>query len=207
MNVEFYFDPSCPFSWITSRWLIQVKDARKLDITWRPFSLALKNGELGDIKHSSEHGNSHRVLRVMQLAASQGSDMGEMYTAFGTERHIMGEEYADEIIKKVLAELDLSAELLSAADDKSQDSALRDSLDSALEVVGNDVGVPTIIFNDGGKRTGYFGPVLQDLPGVADSLKLWDGLRVLATAPQFYELKRTRPDSGPNTASTAICLP
>lgn len=212
MEIEFFFDPSCPFCWITSRWLIQVKDARQLNITWRPFSLAIKNDCLDASKptrdeHAGYHRQSHRVLRVMQAAASDGADLGELYTAFGTQCHVYGEDYTDEIIAKVLADLKLPAELLSAADDKSYDKALQASLDSALEVVGDDVGVPTIVFNDDGKRTGYFGPVLQKLPSVTDSLKLWDGLQVLATNQDFYELKRTRPSGGPETASTAVCVP
>lgn len=206
MDIDFYYDPSCPFCWITSRWLIQVKDQRGLNITWRPFSLAMKNDELG--KASGGHVPAHRVLRVIQAAQTHHSaNAGELYTAFGTQRHIMGETYTDELIQSVLRGQKLPESLLAAADDTSYDEALRASLDSALEVVGDDVGVPTIIFHTHGKRTGYFGPVLQDLPGVADSLKLWDGLVTLASSDEFYELKRTRPAGGPNTASTAVCRP
>ena len=133
--------------------------------------------------------------------------MGQLYSAFGTHRHIYGEDYSDELITKVLAELKLPPRLIEAEDDTNYDKALRSSLDSALEVVGDDVGVPTIIFNQDGQRTGYFGPVLQKLPSVSESLKLWDGLQTLATNQDFYELKRTRPSGGPETASTAICVP
>lgn len=133
--------------------------------------------------------------------------MGELYSAFGSQRHIMGEDYSDDLLRQVLAEQKLPENLLAEADNKSWDKELEASMNSALEVVGNDVGVPTVIFNNNGKRTGYFGPVLQDLPGVADSLKLWDAVAALATADEFYELKRTRPEGGPNTASTAVCRP
>lgn len=208
MDIEFYFDPSCPFCWITSRWLIQVKDERHLNITWRPFSLAIKNGELDGehdkTKHSDIHRAAHRVLRVM---LASGAELGSLYTAFGMQKHIFGERYTDEVIKKVLAEQNLPATLLEAADDTGYDEALQKLLDGALDIVGNDVGVPTIIFNVDGKKTGYFGPVLQRLPSVTESLKLWDGLQVLATNPDFYELKRTRPSGGPETASTAVCVP
>ncbi len=202
MPITFYFDPSCPFSWITSRWLIQVQDQRQLKIDWQPFSLALKNNELGtDVDH---HKEAHRLLRVM---LASGQPLGPLYTAFGTENHIFGEDYNDEITSKVLLELNLPSDLVHAADDTHYDKALQSSIDAAVAVVGNDVGVPIIIFEAEHGKAGYFGPVLQTLPSVTESLKLWDALAVLATSTSFYELKRTRPDSGPNTASTAVCVP
>lgn len=162
------------------------------------------DGEHNKTKHGVAHRDAHRVLRVMMAS---GADLGQLYSAFGMQKHIFGEEFTDELIGKVLEEQKLPTDLLKAADDTKYDKMLRDSLNSAIEVVGDDVGVPTIIFEIDGKRTGYFGPVLQKLPSVTESLKLWDGLQALATNPDFYELKRTRPAGGPETASTAICIP
>lgn len=202
MNIEFYFDPSCPYCWITSRWLMTVKNNRKdINITWRPFSLAIKNNELGSKK--GDHIPSHRVLRVILAASQKDADMGNLYTAFGTQNHIMGEAYNDEVIMKVLNELNLPENLLESADDTTLDQELEQSMNSALEVVGDDVGVPIIIFNQNNQRFGYFGPVLMSLPSVSDSLKLWDGLVVMATSKEFYELKRTRNHDDIDTASTA----
>lgn len=168
----------------------------------------MKNDELGGEHDGTKHGDAHRAAhRVLRVMVASSTDMGELYSAFGTQKHIFGEEFTDELIGKVLEEQKLPADLLKAADDTKYDKALQESLDSAFEAVGNDVGVPTIIFDIDDKRTGYFGPVLQKLPSVTESLKLWDGLQVLATNPDFYELKRTRPAGGPETASTAICVP
>lgn len=206
MKVEFYFDPSCPYCWITSRWLITVQNNRNdVSITWRPFSLAIKNDEFN--KKGGGHISAHRVLRVILAASKLGADMGELYSAFGNQKHIMGESYGDDIILRILEDQKLSAGLLKSADDTTLDRELEDSMNSALEVVGNDVGVPVIIFNQDDQRFGYFGPVLISMPSVSDSLKLWDGLLVLATSKEFYELKRTRKHGDANTASTAVCIP
>lgn len=202
MKIDFYFDPICPFCWITSRWLIQVKDQRGLVIAWKPFSLALKNKQLDT--PDSELLPSHRVLRVM---VASGADMGELYTAFGTQKHIMGEEFNNEAILQILNKQKLPAELLLAADDSSYDETIQQFMEEALSLTGNDVGVPIISFTTEHGKVGYFGPVLQKLPSVTESLKLWDGLQTLATSPHFYELKRSRPNGDPEVASTAICVP
>lgn len=211
MNIRFYFDPSCPFCWITSRWLLMVSAHRDMTIEWRPFSLALKNDELdGDESAKTEHGEihraSHRVLRVMLAAEKQGASLIDLYTAFGIKYHVAGFDYDDETIADVLDEQHLPADLLRAADDTTYDNELRDSMQSAIDVAGDDIGVPTIVFEAAdGSLNGYFGPVLQTLPDLDEALKLWDGLSMLAADKNFYELKRTRPSGGPDVASTAKC--
>lgn len=210
-KIDFYFDPSCPFCWVTSRWLLQVSGARDIDVTWRPFSLTLKNNEMSDRgKDKTPHGNAHRaghrIHRVIAVAAAKGASVIDLYSAFGIQYHIAGMEYSDEGIRDVLAQLKLPAELQAAADDTSLDTGLAAELQTALDVAGKDIGVPTIVFySDDGSKLGYFGPVLQELPELSESLRIWDGLEKLATVKSFYELKRTRPDGGPNTASTAKC--
>jgi len=209
MNIEFFFDPSCPFCWITSRWLHVVSGERDLQIEWRPFSLAIKNNEL-DEKNSSDysetHKQAHRILRVIQAATKHGAAHGDLYTLFGVHHHVAGRPYDDELIKEIISDQNLPAGLLKEADNAQHDAAIEEHMDQALEVTGDDVGVPIIVFRDeSGNRTGYFGPVLQTLPNKEDALKLWDGLSQLATNSNFYELKRTRPKDGPDTASTARC--
>lgn len=211
MNVTFYFDPSCPFSWITSRWLLQIQNAREVEITWKPFCLAIKNDELrpntGETEHAASHRDAHRALRVM-LAANKEHNvpLADSYTAFGMIRHIMGERLDDEAIKGVLDTLHLPGSLLTAADDASWDMPLASSIGEATAVVGGDIGVPTIVYElPDGSVQGYFGPVLHTLPELDESLSIWDGLARLATAKSFYELKRTRSDGDPDTASTARC--
>lgn len=205
-RIDFFFDPSCPFCWITSRWLLQVEKQRDLDVTWRPFSLALKNDELGggdDAGHGQLHRAGHRIHRVIAAAAEQGASAIDLYSAFGRAFHVDGRDYDAALIGEVLAAAGLPAELAQAADDTSRDAALADELQAALDTVGDDVGVPLIVFPaEDGSRLGYFGPVLNELPGEQEGLDLWDGLEKLATVTSFYELKRSRPDGGPDTQST-----
>lgn len=202
-NITFYFDPCCPFCWITSRWLLEVSKERELDITWRPFSLAMKNDELGPDAEQNRRGKGHRVLRVIAAAARQDASIIELYTAFGRALHTQGHDLDDALIAQVLDQAGLPADLAKAADDESWDDFLRSELDSALDVVGQDTGVPAIIFEAAdGKRLGYFGPVLNTMPGHDEALAIWDGLSAMATAESFYELKRSRPSGGPDTAST-----
>lgn len=210
-NVEFYFDPGCPWCWVTSRWLLLVSNRRDINITWRPFSLALKNGALEtrdkESPYAAKHRAAHRVLRVM-MAAKEKHDkpLIDSYSCFGTKHHTAGFDYDDEWITNVLEELELPAELIEAADDARYDEKLQAELQSAIDVVGEDVGVPTIIFtNDDDEKQGYFGPVIRELPEMDEALKLWDGLVNLATVKSFYEIKRSRPAGGPDTASTARC--
>lgn len=208
-RIEFFYDPCCPFCWITSRFLLEVSAERDVDVTWRPFSLAMKNNELaGDDDAVDEHGemhrSSHRVLRVITKAAEQhGASVIDLYSAFGRRFHLDHEKYDDAMIADVLAAAGLPAELAKAADDTSLDGGLQASIDSAVEAVGDDTGVPTIVFvSDDGQRRGFYGPVLQELPSKDDALRLWDSLVGLVSVPAFYELKRTRPEGMPNTAST-----
>jgi hypothetical protein len=117
-----------------------------------------------------------------------------MYTALGAEYHVYSEEeyFTDELVAQAVQKSGYDLEL-SALDDIAYDRQLQKHLDEALEVVGNDVGVPVIIFEqEDGSKTGYFGPVITALPNTEDGLKLWDGLSTLASVKGFYELKRSR---------------
>lgn len=210
-SIEFYFDPSCPFCWITSRWLLQVSKEREINITWRQFSLALKNNELevrgGESEHAAIHRDSHRVNRVISKAVTEhGASAAELYSEFGIRFHIMERAFDNEMIAEVLAERNLPADLLDATDDAGLDAGLQAEIDSAIEAAGGDIGVPTIVFmSKDGERLGYFGPVLSELPAtVEESLALWDGLEKLGAVKSFYELKRSR-SSGPNVFSAARC--
>ena len=210
MNVEFYFDPSCPFCWITSRWLLQVSNKRDITIEWVPFSLTLKNNELEpEAKHTpytKEHYAAHRVIRVIEAATEHGGSLIDLYTRFGISYHLGEEKFTDSLIEEILNEQKLPASLLKEADNKKWDPILQKKIDQAVAVVGNDIGVPTIIFqNSKGQKQGFFGPVLQDLPEIDESVKLWDAISALAQSSHFYELKRARPSGMPDVVSTAHC--
>jgi DSBA-like thioredoxin domain len=210
MEIQFYFEPSCPFCWITSRWLLQISSRRDVRIEWKPFSLAMKNNELAeDTKaspNSEAHISAHRVLRVMLAAQESGASLIDLYTRFGISFHLGEEKYSNELISEILEEYKLPEELLIEADNTKYDKELEKNINEAVSVVGKDIGVPTIIFtNIDGKKQGYFGPVLEQLPELEDSLKIWDAIATLSTQPSFYELKRSRPDAMPDVVSTAHC--
>lgn len=211
MNIKFYFDPSCPFCWITSRWLLQVSSKREVSIEWIPFSLAIKNNELDDQSknpspYADEHIAANRVIRVMIAAHKKGAKMVDLYSSFGVQKHVFAKEFSDELIKKILADQNLSAELFKSADDKSLDRISAKYIKEATSIVGNNIGVPTIVFVKEDKSSaGYFGPVLQKLPELDQSLDIWDGIVKLISCDAFYELKRDRDGSGPDVFSTAKC--
>lgn len=182
-----------------------------MEVTWRQFSLALKNGSLIKSGNESSHAKaarqSHRVHRVIRKASQEeNASVIELYSEFGIRRHIMEKSFDDQLISEVLAEKGLPGELAKSADDDSLDAGLQAEIDSAIEAAGEDIGVPTIVFTDkNGKRLGYFGPVLNELPSdLEESLAIWDGLEKLATVSSFYEIKRARP-GGPNVFSAARC--
>ena len=208
-TIEFFFDPSCPFCWITSRWLTVVEQHRTITISWRPFSLALKNHELQPnnsdaTPYGEAHRNSHQVLRVIWRASKHyNTDIGKLYTDFGKKHFIDNQPYYQTTVEAVLVSNGLPEDLVSAMNDATIDDNLSAELNAATAVAGEDIGVPTIVFiNNNGGKTGYFGPVLQALPSSKEGLKLWDGLAQLASDQHFYELKRSRPADGPDTTST-----
>lgn len=204
MKIEFYYDPICPWCWVTSRWLIDVAPKRDLAIDWKPFSLALKNDQLtNDTDAAKPYQASHRVLRVIEAAAKAGGDRGKLYSDIGHMKHVDGYDYTDMELSLMLSLSKLDTNLAAAADDTSYDTPLKQSLDEAISVVGDDVGVPIIVFvHDDGTRTGYFGPVLTKQPEEVEALQLWDGLANMATIKDFYELKRSRPAGGPDTSGS-----
>lgn len=214
MNVSFYFDPSCPWCWVTSRWLADVATKRDINVNWQPFSLAMKNNELHDDNkakspYEKTHRESHRVLRVIEAAAQAGGDRGKLYSDIGRMKHVEKYDYTDTEIEMMLNLSQLDTNLAQAADDESYDIDLQKSLDEAIAVVGEDVGVPLIIFEQNNyTKVGYFGPVLMKQPTGDEALKLWDGLSKLAESADFYELKRSRPKGGPDTTepkSKMVC--
>ena len=209
MKVDFYFDPACPWCWVTSRWLTDVSTQRDITINWQPFSLAMKNDELGknekDLsKYGVSHLRSHRALRVIEAAVEAGGDRGKLHSDIGKMHHVEGYDYTDTEIELMLNLSQLDPALAKAADDESHDKTLRQSLDQAIGIVGEDVGVPLIVYESrDGQKTGYFGPVLMRQPAGQDALDLWDGLSKLAASKDFYELKRSRPAGGPDTKGPA----
>ncbi|TDP90340.1 DSBA-like thioredoxin domain-containing protein [Leucobacter luti] len=189
-EVEFWFDPICPWCWMTSRWASEVAAVRGFEITWHPLSLAILNEDNEPNEHSVHMLGGHRLGRVVEAArVAHGQEVvGKLYTAFGTRIHPGQRSDFDGILAEALAELGLPAELAAAADDEALDAPLRANTNHAMEIAGPDVGVPIISVNG----VAFFGPVVTPAPTGETALRLWDGIVAAASVPGFYELKRGR---------------
>lgn len=192
MRADLYFDPACPWTWITSRWLDEVRQHRALDLRLRPFSLLLDD-TLADIPLARrlELAGSTRVLRLMEAARARHGDriVDELYTRVGIAFHHDGHR-GFETLDQILIALDLDPRLLEALDDPSWDRVIEISMLDAHELAGRDAGTPLLSIEGDGPRRAFLGPVFSPAPTGLAALSAWDGLVTLIAAPGFFELKR-----------------
>lgn len=208
-DIHFYFDPVCPFAWMTSKWARMVMAQRDYTAEWRFISLRQVNAHLDYDQHfphgyEAGHTAGLRLLRVCARTREEyGADaVGSLYEALGTKifdseplSGLLGGDGHDmrgtvAFAEAALTDAGLSASLATAVEDESWDLAIQADTDEALSLTGKDVGTPIIHFGppDG---AAFFGPVISRLPHEDDAVELWDHVVALANFPGFAELKRS----------------
>ncbi|MGJ7440321.1 mycothiol-dependent nitroreductase Rv2466c family protein [Aquipuribacter sp. MA13-6] len=188
---DFWFDPICPWAWMTSRWMDEVEKVRDVTVRWHVMSLAVLN-EGNDVAEDYRQMMTRAWGPVRVVVAAQQAHGDEvvkkLYDAIGTRIHPGGRKDWDTVVVEALAEVGLPAALADAAEGNEHDEALRESHAAGIGLVGEDVGTPVVAF-DG---TAFFGPVVTPAPRGEAAGRLWDGALLVAGTPGFYELKRSR---------------
>ncbi len=190
-RADFWFDPRCPFAWVTSRWILEVQEVRDIEVQWHVMSLAYLNRDKdlpADYREflDTAWGPVRVCIAVEQKYGSEA--LLPLYTAMGTRIHIDKQEPDKAMAVAALQDAGLAVELAEAWDDELLDEAVAKSHHEGMDAVGDDVGTPTIHING----VAFFGPVITKAPRGEEAGKLWDGCVSLASYPLFFELKRSR---------------
>jgi len=203
-DLDFFFDPVCPWAWITSRWVENVSEQRSYDVDWRFISLWILNEENTQEWYTPQYRAGHylgqqglRIADAIRLGESDRGAVGRWYTTVGTALHV-GQQR--EVAREdglgwyggLLDGAGFDAAYLAAADDESHDAHIRAETELALSRTGKDVGTPILTFHPGADReASFFGPVISKAPTGAEAVELWDAVEKLATMSGMAELKRS----------------
>ena len=190
-SAEFWFDPVCPWAWMTSRWILEVEKVRDISVQWHLFSLAHLNRdkELPE-DYKSRLVRSWQCTRVIAAAQKEkGSSITlPLYTAISSRIHLKKMEVGVSLFEEALVEVGLDPALAQAMNDESLNNAIIESHERGIVLVGNDVGTPIIAV----EGAAFFGPVISPAPKGEAAGKLWDGVVGVASYPGFFEIKRSR---------------
>src|ERR1700761_5756172 len=205
-DLHYYFDPVCPFAWMTSKWVRMVAAQRDYDVDWRFISLRILNAHIDYGSHfPPEYEAGHTAgLRLLRVAARARAEhgraaVGPLYEAMGTRSFdtslsvdplSASDQGARHVLEPLLKSVGLPVELADALDDTSLDDEIRAETDEALALTGRDVGTPILHFQPP-EGVAFFGPVISRLPSAEDAGALWDHVVGLASFPGFAELKRS----------------
>ena len=190
-RVDFWFDPSCPWCWLTSRWILEAQKVRYFTLTFHVMSLGVLNeGRALDPGYAAYLERSWGPVRVLTAAAQEHGEeaLANLYTAMGTRFHNDGRLQDKDAVRESLTEVGLPVTLMEHWDKTPYEKELRDSHHAGMDALGEDVGTPCIHVDD----VAFFGPVMSRVPCGEEAGKLFDGAVALAQYPYFYELKRSR---------------
>jgi 2-hydroxychromene-2-carboxylate isomerase len=203
-DLDFFFDPVCPWAWITSRWVTNVADQREYDVDWRFISLWMLNENNTQEWYTPQYRAGHylgqqglRIADSIRMGEDDPTAVGRWYTAIGEALHVGQEREAareDSVAwyRGLLAGAGFDHGYLDAADDDSHDAHIRADTELALSRTGKDVGTPILTFHPGAaNEASFFGPVISKAPRGAEAVELWDAVEKLATMSGMAELKRS----------------
>ncbi len=203
-DLEFFFDPVCPWAWITSRWVVNVSEQRDYEIDWRFISLWMLNEHNTQEWYTPQYRAGHylgqqglRIADAIRLDEHDPAAVGRWYTTIGEALHVGQQRElarADglEWYRGLLAGAGFDPQHLDAADDESHDEYIRADTELALSRTGRDVGTPILTFHPGAdNEASFFGPVISKAPRGSEAVELWDAVEKLATMSGMAELKRS----------------
>ncbi|WP_433378432.1 DsbA family protein [Actinoplanes sp. CA-142083] len=191
MEATYFFDPVCPFTWRTSRWLLAVAESRDITIHWRAFSLSILNGDDTPEQYRTMMAASSKALRLVEaLRADRRDDaIGTFYTEIGNRTHEAGAPITDEIVLEAAAAAGVT-DAKSVLEDPAWDEAVRESHETGFAAAGPGIGSPVLMIE--GAARGLHGPIISEVPELDEALAIWDATVPLMRSDIFFELKRGR---------------